>query len=389
MIEKNRTIYLDYNATTPLLGEVEAAMRPFWRECYANASSRHQAGQAAWLEVEKSRHSVAKLAQASADDVIFTSGATESNYLALLGRFQYLISEGLNPNAIRVAVSAIEHPCVLACAEELIKRGAQVEFVPVGRDGKVEVSFFDAESKWDIVSIMAANHETGAIQPLHEISQKLDSKLTFFHTDAAQWAGRYPGGLSDWGVDAISMSAHKLYGPKGVGCLINRRSKTIEPLFHGSQEGGMRGGTLNVPGIAGFGAAVQWVELNRDHENQHLEGLKAKLWKILSSQTVKHIKKTISSNDSLVNTLHIRIPGMKGERVVDALDQQGICCSTGPACASGASDVSPVLKAMGLEDKEALEGIRISVGHGLSESDIQEAGERIIDWLQEKMKHVA
>ncbi len=372
-----------------MLAEVEAAMQPFWSECYANATSRHQAGQAAWLEVEKSRQSIAKLAQASADDVIFTSGATESNFLALLGRFQYLIREGIHPNAIRVAVSAIEHPCVLACAEELIRRGAHVAFIPVGRDGKVDVTFFDAESNWDIVSIMAANHETGAIQPLYAISQKLDAKSTFFHTDAAQWAGRYSGGFFSWGVDAISMSAHKLYGPKGVGCLINRRSKKIGPLFHGSQEGGMRGGTLNVPGIVGFGAAVQWVEHNRDRQNQHLAGLKEKLWRILSSQTVKHIEKTISSIDSLANTLHIRIPGLKGERVVDALDQQGICCSTGPACASGASDVSPVLKAMGFNDKEALEGIRFSLGHGLSESDIQEAGERIIGWLQEKMKHVA
>jgi cysteine desulfurase len=374
---------LDYNSTTPVRAEVEEAMRPFARQIYANAASRHSAGQEAWSVLEKARERIADLVGASADDVIFTSGAMESNFLALLGRFEYLIQEGCRPSHIRVAVSALEHPCVIACAKEMRRRGAKVHDIPATAQGVIALDFFNGQKPYDIVSVMAANHETGAIQPLADIAARLDAKTTFFHTDAAQWAGRIEGSMDEWNVSAISLSAHKMYGPKGIGALIVRQGTRLLPIFPGSQEAGMRGGTVNVAGAVGFGVAVEFMKKERKNEATRLYGLREMLWEKLASGPLELIR-TVAAEHSLPNTLHVRLAGWKGERVVAALDRWGICCSSGPACSAGSVVASPVLMAMGLGESEAWEGVRFSMGMETTEEDIWLAGERILHWLEDQ-----
>ncbi len=385
---KLKRIYLDYNSTTPLRPEVEAAMQPFWKSTFGNSSSRHQAGQEAWIALEAARERIAELVQADADDVIFTSGATESNFLALLGRFDYLVQEGRRPSHIRVAVGSLEHPCVRNCAEEMKRRGAKVHEIPATSKGVVYPEFITERKPYDIVSVMTANHETGAIQPLKQITERLDPEITFFHTDAAQWAGRTKADFDQWGVSAISLSAHKMYGPKGIGALILRKKWKLVPIFPGSQEGGMRGGTVFVPGAAGFGEAASCIRTNRRNEIDRLHLLRELLWKSLSCSGTRAIR-TVSHENCLPNTLHVRFPELKGERVVSALDRLGICCSSGPACSSGSSVASPILTAMGLSEEEAWEGVRFSLGLYTTKEEIDQAGEIIREWLENQTERDA
>lgn len=387
-MEQYCRIYLDFNATTPVRPEVIDAMRPYWRDNFANTASRHSAGQEAWNAVETAREQVAALVGCHPDDVIFTSGATEANYLALLGRFEAMTRKSKKSASFRVAVSAIEHPCVRACADEMARRGAVVQTIPVTSEGLVDYTFFDKNNKWDIVSVMTANHETGAIQPLAEIAARLDRRTTFFHTDAAQWAGRCSGDMMEWGVTAVSLSAHKMYGPKGVGALILNRSVPIIPMFAGPQEGGYRGGTSNLPGIVGFGAAAELAKQEMNKEFNRLSDLRERLWNHLMDTGIDVVR-TIPPDHCLPNTLHVRFPGLKGERVVDALDRLGICCASGPACTSGASEPSPVLMAMGLSEEEAWEGVRFSLGKDNIPIEINEAGYRINRWVRENASRVA
>ncbi|MBI1389204.1 MAG: aminotransferase class V-fold PLP-dependent enzyme [bacterium] len=377
----DQIIYLDYNATTPLLAEAQEAMRRCERDCFGNASSRHAAGRRAWETVEQARAQVAQWAGAHADDVIFTSGATESNHLAILGRAEALVEQGRKAHSIRAAVSPVEHPCVKAAFNRLRSTGCRVEIIPVDVMGRVIADFFDDQKDFDIVSVMAANHETGVIQPIADIAALLDQERTFFHCDAAQWAGRFDGGLIDRGVSAVSLSAHKIYGPKGIGALLLRPGVEIKAQFMGAQEAGLRGGTVNTSGAVGFGTATEWMTAHQQEDRVKLSELKERLWTALSMAEIP-IERTIPPEISLCNTLHLRTPGLRGERVVDGLDRAGVCCSSGPACASGASEPSPVLKAMGWDDEACWEGVRISLGHGLSEPDIDEAARRIVEWFK-------
>lgn len=373
------SIYLDYNATAPLLPEAREAMRGLMEDNFGNASSRHSYGRNAWQAVENARESVAVLVDAHPDEVIFTSGATESNFLSLLGRFDFWVEEGRTPESIRIAYSPVEHPCVIAAIEALQKRGAQAVEIPVDQYGRVEADFLGRDSGFDIVAVMAANHETGIIQPVQDISNHLDLGKTYLHCDAVQWAGRGKTSFKQWKLSALSLSAHKLGGPKGVGALILRSGAHIVPQLPGTQEAGLRGGTTNSLGIAGFGAAVQAAHENLDEAIFELTEKREHFWNSLK-QSIPDIQRTLPEELSICNTLHVRFPGIKGERVVDALDQLGIACSSGPACASGAANASPVLTAMGLNDKEIWEGVRFSLGRGALIEDLDEAVNRITSW---------
>ena len=382
-------LFLDYNSTTPMHPTVLEAMQPFWRIAYGNAASRHTLGQQAWRAVEKAREQVARLVGAAPADVVFTSGATESNYLALVGRMEYLVEQGRAPASIRAAVSAIEHPCVIACARELQRRGAEVDVIPVTREGVVDLHFFDTGNRWDIVSVMQANHETGAIQPMEQIRERLAaSPEPFVHTDAAQWAGRTEGNLRRWQCDAVSLSGHKMYGPKGIGALVLRNGVSLRPIFAGTQEGGLRAGTVFVAGAVGMGRAAECVLTERVAEAGRQSRLRERLWNALCEGGCRAIR-TLSPDRTLPNTLHVRFPGLKGERVVDALDRLGICCSSGPACASGASGPSVVLQAMGYSESEAWEGVRFSLGRETTDEEIREASRRIVEWRQRNAQWVA
>lgn len=352
--------------------EAIKAMRPYLSEIFGNASSRHAAGREAWTALEQARDQVAAWVDANPDEVIFTSGATEANFLALQGRFEALLEEGRETQSIRVAASAIEHPCVRACIERLRRRGAETQIVPVTKQGIIDLSFFDRDPNWDIVSVMAVNHETGAIQPIQELSQRLDSTRVFLHCDAAQWASRCEGGFQMWGVGAASVSAHKIGGPKGIGALVIRNNIELTPIFPGSQEVGLRGGTVNVPGAVGFGAAAEALMRNQEDERLRQHTLRERLWRGVENADSGPIR-TIPAEKAAVNTLHVRFPGHKGERIVDGLDRRGICCSSGPACASGASEASPVLLAMGYSEKQSWEGVRFSVGTQTTVAEIDAA----------------
>lgn len=382
-----RIIYLDHNATTPLSSSVKNAMERFGSDAFGNPSSRHALGRNAWNALEHAREQVATWAHAHPDDILFCSGATEANFLALTGRFLHVLSEGKQPNEIRVAVSTIEHPCVLSCMEWMQDQGADVHSVPVGRNGVIDTSFFD-DSNWDIVSVMAANHETGAIQPIREISSRLDPARTFFHTDGAQWCGRFEGGLEPWNAGAMTVSAHKMYGPKGIGALIRKQGISITPMMPGSQEAGMRSGTVNVPAAVGFGQAAEDNCQNRIEENQSVSRARDHFWESLSA-SVKDISKTIENEHAISNTLHVRFHGIKGERVVDSLDRLGIACSSGPACASGASEASSVLRAMEWDEQACWEGVRFSLGHQTTLEDLDEATRRIAEWHSSQIRCIA
>ena len=380
-------IYLDYNATTPLHPQVEDAMQQLWREAFGNPASRHGAGRRAWEAVESAREAVAQWAGGDPDDVIFTSGATESNVLALMGRFEALLAEGRNPVSIRAAVSAIEHPCVADCAQRMIARGAAVHWIPVLPGGQVDVAFFEHHGPFDIVSVMAANHETGAIQPLADIARRLPPS-SYFHCDGAQWCGRFAGGMDQWGVSALSLSAHKMYGPKGVGALLLKRGWRLEPILPGSQEAGMRGGTVAAPLIAGMAEAARLAGREAAVENERVAQLRERLWQGIVESGCGAVR-TIPPGLACANTLHVRFPGRRGERVVDLLDRQGICCSSGPACASGASEPSPVLQAMGYDEAACWEGVRFSIGRLTTEQEIGAAVREISQRLQRRNPHVA
>lgn len=365
-------IYFDYNATTPICPEAQEWMQRLQQYVFANSSSRHRAGQEAWNALEHAREQIAAFAGAHPDDVIFTSGATESNYLALLGRFEYLVQQGRASSSVRVAVSAFEHPCIQQCAKELVRRGADVHWIPARKNGLIDLDFFDVDRDWDIVSIMAVNHETGAIQPLGEVSSKLDTEKTYIHSDSAQWAGKFPGGLQEWNISAMSLSAHKMYGPKGVGALVSKKKFPLVPLFAGSQEGGMRAGTVPVPAVGGMGMSAKIAQDNYPEEHKRLIELREILWNGLT-QLLPAVERTVDPQQVVPNTLHVRIPGYKSERFVDFLDRLGICCSAGPACASGASQGSPVLLAMGYSEQQASEGVRFSLGRYTTPDEIQDA----------------
>ena len=385
---QSRSIYLDYNATAPLLPEAVEAMRPLMEANFGNASSRHSYGRAAWDAVERARDSVAALSGAHPDEVVFTSGATESNFLSLLGRFDFCVENGKSPQSTRIAYSPVEHPCVISAVEMLIKRGAEAVKIPVDSYGRVDPAFFTSNDHFDIVTVMAVNHETGAVQPIQEISNRIDHEKTFFHCDAVQWAGRGAGGFDEWRLSAMSLSSHKLGGPKGVGALILRSGVKITPQIPGSQEAGLRGGTTNSLGIAGFGAAAQVALNRREFQIDELTKKREYLWQGLQT-AVPNIQRTLPPDVSVCKTLHVRFAGMKGERVVDALDQLGVACSSGPACASGAANASPVLHAMGLREQESWEGVRFSLGHELSFDDLDEAVNRISAWHLRQSGRVA
>lgn len=382
-----KPVFLDYNSTTPVHPQVIDAMQPFWRDQFGNASSRHQAGQRAWRALEHARISISTLTQSQPDDVIFTSGATESNFLALQGRLEYLIESGRKPESLRVAISAVEHPCVISCAKRLNELVPKVYLIPVDSQCRIDPAFFDEHDAFDLVSIMTVNHETGVIQPVQEAAKRAKAKNpdVFIHTDAAQWAGRIAADFPNELLSSISLSAHKMYGPKGIGALVLRQGNPISPLMKGSQEAGYRAGSVNVPGVVGFGKAAEIMLNERDYENGRTADLREQLWRSLAALDIDVIR-TVEPNNTLPQTLHVRFAGMKGERVTDALDRLGVCCSPGPACASGASEASPVLLAMGLTEQQAWEGVRFSLGMCTTSMDIEDASEIVADFVSRVRK---
>lgn len=351
------SVYLDHNAATPLDPRVWAAMEPFLGEHFANPSSIHGSGRLARAAVDQAREQVASLVNAHSSQVIFTSGGTEANNLALKGVMANY-PEG------RLAVSAIEHASVMAPARALAEQRRGLDIIAVNESGQVTPSAVAAvmSAHTRLVSVMAANNETGVIQDIAAISEIARRGGALFHCDAVQAAGRLPLDFAAAGVQFMSLSAHKIYGPKGVGALIADRGVELQPLLHGGgQERDMRGGTENVAAIVGFGMAAELAA--REWASRAAAGLRLRRhFEQRLRRELPEIVIVAEGAERLANTVMVLVPGIDGETLLLRLDQAGIAVSSGSACAAGSTEPSHVLAAMGLVQDAGRSAIRISFG---------------------------
>jgi cysteine desulfurase len=365
-----KPIYLDNNATTPLLPAVWDAMRPFLTDLYGNPASAHWAGRCARTALEDARERIAALLDAYPDEVIFTSGATEANNLAIFGL------AGESP--AQVITSPVEHPSVAEPIQQLEKRGFQVAQLPVNGVGIVD---FESLPEWlqpqtRLVSVMLANNETGAVQPIAEIAGRLDGGASF-HCDGAQAVGRLPVDFHRLGVTALTLSAHKFHGPKGVGALLLRRHTKCAPqLWGGHQQEGRRPGTEAVALAVGLATALDLAEEERVARSTRILRLR--------SRFLSHVRELAPpvvlngpEEGGVPHTINLSFPGCQADSLLMNLDLAGIACSTGSACSSGSLLPSPVLKAMGVPQDVLSSAMRFSLNPFQIEEEIDEAAERI------------
>jgi cysteine desulfurase len=360
-----KRVYLDNNATTPLAPEVFEAIRPYLLEDFGNASSIHWFGQRAKMAIEKAREQVARLLNARASEIVFTSGGTEADNAALFG-----IVEAARLERKHVVTSAIEHHAVLNTAQALEKRG--MTFLPVGEGGVVDPDDVRAALRPEtvLISVMHANNELGTIQPLEEIGRVARERDIYLHTDAVQSVGKIPVDVAKLDVDLLSLSAHKFYGPKGVGALYVRRGTTLRAFMHGGHhERDRRPGTENVAGIVGLGAAAELAGAHLREEAARLETLRDRLEQgILAA--VPQVTVNGDRTRRVPTTLNLAFDYVEGEGFVIAMDLRGIACSTGAACSSGSLEPSHVLSAIGLRPEQARSSIRFSLGRFNTDEDV-------------------
>ena len=360
-------IYLDYNATTPMSPEV----LDFYKDqlsLYANASSLHEDGRRAKKEIEIARKNVADLVNVLAEEIIFTSGGSESNNTV----FNTMINLGKKLGKNLIVTTEIEHPCVLEASKRLADFGMEVVYLPVDEYGLVKEDEYKAALERNplLVSVMTANNEIGTVQDIKKLAQLAHEKGALFHTDAVQAAGKIPVDLKDWGVDYATFSGHKIYGPKGVGALFVKTGCKIEPLIRGGhQEKGYRAGTYNAPSIAAYGKAAELAKADIEHYTTHTKALREKLKNGLLEK-IPNIKINGHPEKVLPNTLDVSFPGAEGEAILLHLDLLGVDVSTGSACASGSLEPSHVLMATGLGPELAHGSIRFSFGKYNTESDV-------------------
>jgi len=361
-------IYFDFNATTPLAGEVVAAMEPYLRNAFGNPSSLHWAGLPARDAIEHARSQVASLLCCDATEVVFTSGGTEANNHAIKGLFY---SRGASGKPFHVITSQIEHPAVLEPCRFIEALGAEVTRLPVDRFGRVAAEDVAAaiRPQTALISIMHANNEVGTIQPLAEISQIARDHGVLFHTDAAQSVGKIDTDVDGLGIDLLSIAGHKLYGPKGVGVLFVREGVPLESYLHGAgHEAGRRAGTENVLAIVGLGAAC---ELARDWINvRQMQTLRDRLWQRLKREFGDRIVLDGHPEHRLPNTFNVSLLGEHGYEVLARLPE--LAASTGSACHAGSTEISPVLAAMGVSHAIGMGAIRFSLGRTTTAEEIEE-----------------
>jgi cysteine desulfurase len=361
-------IYLDHNATTPVREEVADAMQPALRGCFGNPSSVHAEGAAARAEVERARERLAGLIGCQARDVLFTAGATEANNTAL-GPLLRAWAGGRR----HVVSSNAEHPSVEEPLLALEREGWRVTRLPVGRDGLLSPEPLAAALTPDtaLVTLLWANNETGVVQPMETLARLCRERGVRVHADATQCLGKLPVDLAAVPLDALSMSAHKLGGPKGVGALIVRGDPSFEALLRGGpQERRRRGGTENVPGIVGLGAAAVLAARELEVRRREYASLRDRLWHGIAAK-IPRVRRNGSETALLCNTLNLEFEGIAGELLLQALDLEGIAVSTGAACASGRIEPSHVLGAMGRSPEQARASLRFSVGHGVDAGQIE------------------
>ncbi len=371
-----KPIYLDHNATTPVLAEVARAMNDVLLAGPANPASQHQWGRRARQRIEDARETIGRLIGAQVerfdgDRLIFTSGGTESNHLALLG----LVGEPPG----HVIASAIEHPSVGGVLDQLVERGFEVDRLPVDSRGVIDLDRLDALFRPDtrLVTVMLGNNETGVLQPVAEVVRRCSPRGILVHTDAVQVAGKLPVHFESLGVAAMTLAAHKLHGPVGIGALVVRRGVALRPLFSGGfQQAGLRPGTESVALAVGFAVALQQWHDERDARRERLTMLRDRFESRLRAE-LSNIVVHGAAAERLPHTSNIAFPGVDRQAMLLALDLAGVACSTGSACASGSSEPSPVLLAMGVERALVDASLRFSAGAQSTLAEIDEATERI------------
>jgi cysteine desulfurase len=369
-----RRVYLDYNATTPVAPEVLAAMLPYFCVEYGNASSIHTFGQRARGAVEEARESVAALLGAHPTEIMFSSGGTESNNHAIFG-----VVGAASGSSKHVITSAVEHSAVLDPCRALEKQGVAVTFLPVDGEGLVNPEDVRRaiRSETVLITIMLANNELGTIEPIAEIGKIAAEAHVTLHTDAIQAAGKIPIDVAKLGVHLLSISAHKLYGPKGVGALYVRKGTHLEPLLYGGHsERDRRPGTEDVTSITGLGKAADLALTHMKAEGRRIAVLRDRLENGLLER-IPHARVNGSCAQRVPNTTNLTLPFIEGEAMVIALDLRGLSCSTGAACSSGAVEPSHVLLAIGLAPEDARASLRLSLGQQTTDEEIDFALETI------------
>jgi len=371
MSEPARPIYLDYNASTPIHPRVAALMRPLLDGPYANPSAIHSGGRAARILVERARAQVADLLGCGPDEIVFTSGGSEADNLALKGVFFALKGRGDH-----IITTAVEHPAILEPLRFLERFGARVTVIPVDRTGMIDPEDVRRAitPRTILVSVMHANNEVGTIEPVAEVARIAAEHGVLVHTDAAQSVGKIPTRVGELGVDLLTIAGHKAYAPKGVGALYVRRGVTLEPLIHGAgHEAGRRAGTESVLMAAALGEACELVaDLGTLEETRRLRD---RLWEGLSARFGDGIVLNGHPTERLPNTLNVSFVGRVGAEVLDALD--GVAASTGAACHADSVELSPVLRAMGVPPVVGMGAVRLSLGRMTTEVEIDEVLDRL------------
>lgn len=391
-----RKVYLDHSATTPVDPRVLEAMLPYFNDKFGNASSVHSFGQQARAAVDRARREVATLIGARANEVIFVSGGTEANNLAIRGITD---SSGGSGKTGHVITSAIEHPSVRGISDDLEKRGWQITRLPVYADGVVRVDDVRASLRPDtvLISVMLANNEIGTIQPLQEIAAQVREERArghqlWVHTDAVQAAGRIPINVDKLGCDLLSLSAHKLYAPKGSGALFVRRGVRLHPqMLGGHQERERRAGTENVPGIVGLGLAAKLAREEMDQRSQHDAMLRDR-FEAEVTERIEGIVFNGQRSQRLPHLSNISFRFIEGEGMLISMDLQGVAVSTGSACSSGTLEPSPVIRALGRDEELARGAIRFSFGKDNTVADVDyviDVLAQVVERLRKLSPHLA
>lgn len=360
-------IYFDHNATTPVLPEVFDAMVPYLKEQWGNPSSIHWAGRGTRKAVDEARDQVCALLNCAPLELIFTGSGTEGDNHAIKG-----IAFSKKDKGNHIITTKVEHPAVLNTCKYLAKEGFDITYLDVDADGMIDLEALKAAitDKTILITIMYANNETGVIFPIPEIGEIAKERGITFHTDAVQAAGKVPIDLKTLNVDLMTISGHKLYGPKGIGALFARRGVRLTPLIHGGHhERNRRGGTENVAGIVGFGKACEIAVSDMDHEITHLKTLKDRLEKGILEK-IPHVKINGAVDKRLPNTSNISYEFVEGESLLLSLDMKGVAASSGSACTSGSLEPSHVLLAMSLSHEMSHGSVRISLGKSNTEEEI-------------------
>jgi cysteine desulfurase len=371
-------IYMDHQATTPVDPEVLGAMLPYFADVFGNAASKsHSFGWRAEAAVEAAREQLAACLNADASEIFFTSGATESNNLALFGA-----ARALRPQGRHLISCATEHKAILDPLAQLSEEGFAVTYLPVDREGHIDLNQLKSSIQKDtiLISLMAANNEVGTIHPLKEIGKIAGDAGVLFHSDAAQAAGKIPLDVREQNIDLLSLSAHKIYGPKGIGALYVRKKKPtihLEPIIYGGgHEKGLRSGTLNVPAIVGMGAALEKARKIMAKESSQLNQLRRKLWDTLKSQ-IEDIQLNGPEDPRLPGNLNITFTDVPSERLM--MELKDVAVSSGSACTTADPKPSHVLTAMGLDDPAVRSSIRFGLGRFSTAEQVDYVARRVTE----------